>query len=433
MFEDTIIAPISGLGTAAVAVLRISGPDAWEIASKVFTPWPIQVEPLKARYGQFVHGDEGLVLPFREGHSFTGEHAVEMFVHGSPVSVSMLIDACARCGARLAKPGEFTQRAFMNGKIDLTQAEAIRDTIEAETDHQFRAASRARQGAMKHAVRDLIQQILSIRATVEATVDFSEEIGDLDRDKASHSVRAILGRLDSLISRADSARLLRKGMYIAIIGAPNCGKSSLLNALLHSERAIVSETAGTTRDFLEEKVSFKGFPVILADTAGLRDSSDPIEKIGISRGQNLANQADLVWFLYDGSAGLSEAERVAYASIDRPKWLIANKCDLGPPVSEHTMTISALEGTGLDQLIDQVIQQFNSAGSEPGPNERQTALLREAHDALSECQLHLNFDTPPDLISVLLTDAYSYLVEVTGDQIQENMIDKIFRDFCLGK
>ena len=431
MVEDTIVAPISGPGPSAIAVLRLSGPDSYLIASQVFSPWPVPVRPLHAVYGKFAHGDDGIVLPFQAGKSFTGEETVELSIHGSRASVQGLLDACLQAGARIAKPGEFTQRAFMNGRVDLTQAEAIRETIEADTERQLRAANRAREGRTGDAVRQILKSIMSVIALVEATVDFSEEIGDLDREEAARILKEATKTLEILASRAENARLVRNGIYIAIIGPPNSGKSSLLNSILNSDRALVSSIPGTTRDFLEERVSLNGYLVTLADTAGLRDTEDPIETLGIVRSYDIAGQADMVWFLFDSSQGLSPQDEDIYNSISTKKLLLANKSDLAKP--SKGLAISAKTGEGILELTDHVINEFETLGDEPSPNERQLSLLLQALSTLLESVDHLHADTPVDLISVLLNDAYSSLAEITGDQIEEDMIDRIFRDFCLGK
>ncbi len=332
-FTDTIVAPITGNQSAAVAWVRISGPEAWRIASVVFKAWPTEPVSHRAVFGAYIYGDSGLALPFETGHSYTGEQSVELSLHGSTVSVRNLVESCLANGARLAEPGEFTLRAFLNGRLDLTQAEAVRDTVDAKTDGQLRAANFNRKGVLRREVSALREGVLTLLARVEASVDFSEEIGDLDRDHmARRRSRAILEGLDRLLGTADAGMIVRNGYRIAIVGPPNAGKSSLLNALLGEDRSIVTAIAGTTRDYVEEVLEVAGIPVILIDTAGLRSTEDLVETIGIERTRSIASNADEVWYLYDAASGWTpEDDDDRPQAMDRPVIILANKTDLRAP------------------------------------------------------------------------------------------------------
>jgi tRNA modification GTPase len=425
---ETIFAPISGLPPAAISVVRISGPDAWQIASKVFQPWPEKPEARYARYGRFSNGDDGIALPFAEGQSFTGEETVELSIHGSRASLSALLADCEAAGARPAEPGEFTLRAFLNGRIDLTQAEAVRETVEAETERQLRSANRNREGRLRDEVLELRSQVTRVLAALEASVDFSEEIGDFDRQAGVERLQPVADRLHELAVLARSGRLLREGLRIAIVGPPNAGKSSLLNAILGSERAIVSEIPGTTRDYVEERADFLGYPVVLVDTAGLRETLDPVESIGVQRARAAAANADVIWYVFDATLGVVEAD---LESFDRPVILLANKSDLSAP--SMGTAVSAKTRLGLDSLIASTAASFEVSDDAAVVNARQGLLLREAEASLKDALEHLRGDTPSDLLSVLLNECLDRLGQITGETVSTDMLERIFRDFCIGK
>jgi tRNA modification GTPase len=428
---DTIFASITGLPPAAISVVRLSGPEAWETAGKLFEPWPETPAPRYATYGKYFHGDDGIAIAFAEGHSFTGEQTVEMSIHGSRASLSELLAACEQAGARPAKPGEFTLRAFLNGRIDLTQAEAVRETVEAETERQLRSANRNREGRLRDEVSNLRKEVTAVLAALEASVDFSEEIGEFDREKAFDRLHPVAERIQQLGDQAQSGRILREGLRIAIVGPTNAGKSSLLNALLGVDRAIVSEVPGTTRDYVEERASFLGYPVVLVDTAGLRETIDPIESIGVQRARSAAANADLIWFVFDASLGLTQAEHSEIARFERPVKLLANKSDLW--MTDVGQPISAKTRLGLDSLIAETANEFQISDDVTVVNARQAVLLAEAHSTLVDALEHLEGDTPSDLLSVLLCEILDRLGQITGETIGTDMLERIFRDFCIGK
>lgn len=425
---DTIVAPITGAGAAAVATIRLSGPEAWQVASAVFSPWA--PEPLKATYGRYRHGDDGIALPFSEGHSYTGDESVELSIHGSTASVRNLMESCIRAGARMAEPGEFTQRAFLNGRIDLTQAEAVRDTIDARTDAQLRLANLQREGLLRRRVSAMTHSIGKVLAAVEASVDFSEEIGELDRPSAIASLDAISTEIAELLATASISRILRQGLRVAIVGPPNAGKSSLLNAILGSERAIVTEIPGTTRDFVEEQIEVEGFPVVLIDTAGLRESKDRIESLGIQRSRAIAAGADHVWFVYDATTGPTADDKALVASFASAT-LVANKCDLTPP--DQGIAVSARTGEGISELLMALPIDQDIAHREVAVNPRHSALLEQTRQSLDVAMATLRSNRPTDLVSVLLQDSIQALGQITGETASPDMISRIFADFCIGK
>jgi tRNA modification GTPase len=428
---DTIVAPITGTQPAAVATIRISGPDAWAIARKVFFRFPNEVESHKAIYGRCQAAGSGLALPFAEGHSYTGEESVEISVHGSPVAVRALINDCIQHGARMAEPGEFTQRAFLNGRVDLTKAEAVRDLVNAETEAQQRGADTLFRGGLQREVQEIIEHLTKQLVAVEAAVDFSEEIGELDRTGLGLNLKADRARIERLTESAPAGRILREGLRIAIVGPPNAGKSSLLNWILGFERAIVDEVAGTTRDFVEEKVEIEGILCVLYDTAGLRETSDKVESLGIQRTRTIAAKVDEVCYIYDSSVGWTPLDQSTVESFERPVTILANKCDLA--LSEPGIPVSAKTGEGLDLLRQWVKQKADIDRHKMLINQRHESCLREALVALDSSIAALDHDLPEDLISVGLRDAIAKLGQITGETATADIIDRIFHDFCIGK
>ncbi len=428
---DTIVAAITGSQAAAVAWIRLSGPDSWAIASRVFGNWPSQPQSHRAVFGVYSHGDSGLALPFEDKQSYTGERSVELSIHGSRASSRALVQLCLDEGARMAEPGEFTLRAFLNGRVDLTQAEAVRDTVESETDAQLRAANLNRRGVLKREVSDIRNGVLKVLANVEASVDFSEEIGDLDRIGALTSTEEQIGRIEQLLASADTNRILRNGFRIAIVGPPNAGKSSLLNALLGEDRSIVSDIAGTTRDYVEERVEIGGVPIVLIDTAGLRESTDRIESIGIQRTISMAANSDAIWYVYDSQVGFTPDDQATVDTFDRPVSLLANKSDLVVPT--QGIPISAITRDGLSTLLDHVTSLVATSPSSPLINARHQPLLIQAKESLQLVRDTLSHHAPDDLLSVLLTEAAHFLGEITGETAAPDMIERIFHDFCIGK
>jgi tRNA modification GTPase len=428
--SDTIVAPITAVG-GAVAVVRVSGPLAWSVGAAVFSPWPGAVESHRAVYGRYSHGDDGLALPFAPGRSYTGEESVELSVHGSLASVQALVGACLGAGARMAEPGEFTLRAFMNGRMDLTQAEGVRDSVEARTDAQLRQANLLRDGALRDQVRAIREEVVGVLAAVEASTDFSEEVGELDRARACASCLRVCASLSGLLETAGAARVVREGFSVAIVGLPNAGKSSLLNAILKSDRAIVTAAPGTTRDTVEEPIEIDGLLVRLIDTAGLRDSADEVERLGVERSLFALQNADLVWYVYDAGRGWTEDDEGSYAAIARPKMVVANKSDVA--LGGHGVRVSAKTRAGLGELFDETRQVVGAWDCVALVNSRHAPLLRDALCAIERTIDTLSQPVPDDLAAVDLQAAVRALGEVTGETAAPNVIERVFHDFCIGK
>ena len=428
---DTIVAPITGAQPAAVAIVRLSGPAAWSIARELFEPVPSKVVPRHAYYGTFSHGDDGLLIYFEEGKSFTGELSTECQIHGSPISVRKLLEAAQREGARLAEPGEFTYRAFMNGRLDLSQAEGVRESVEAMSSRQFYHANLLRRGELRHQLAHVSDRLYKVLAMIEASVDFSEEIGELDRPQAIEALPIV--ELQQLQEQAQRGILERQGLTVAITGPPNAGKSSLLNRLLGAERAIVTSQAGTTRDTVEEAAEINGMLVRFIDTAGLRDALDEAERQGVERSLLAAKAANRIWFVYDAASGWDDAVEGEWNRLGCPITIVANKSDLAPPARADHLPVSALTGAGMRELMGTL--------SSAEPNDEPIVSMNQRHLPLIERALASSLlakevfeqPIPDDLASVHLRDAVQAVGEITGDTASDDMIERIFRDFCIGK
>ncbi len=442
-FFDTIVAPITGVQKAAVAVIRLSGPESWRIARQLFTPNIVSAQARYAYYGRFAHGDDGLLTLFADGHSFTGEETAEMSIHGSPASVRGLLDCCVERGARLAGPGEFTQRAFMHGRIDLTQAEAIRDVIESETAVQIQAAQRNRAGKLRAEIVEIAEALNSVLTAVEATTDFSEEIGELDAWVQVHRLEKGLAKVEHLLGTAATGEMIRQGALVAILGRPNAGKSSLLNAILRSDRAIVTPIPGTTRDVLETFVELNGFPVRLFDTAGVRATADEIEAEGVRRAREVAAKADLVLYVYAADEGWQDEDSAEIAALNSGSAnegdsaptsrviVLANKADLAD--AERGVPISALTGDGLAELFNQISDHLCELSASPVINARHQIELQTAAESIQLAMETLNSAMPTDLASVHLQTGIAALGRVIGESVSADILERIFRDFCIGK
>lgn len=423
---DTILAPITGSGKAAVSIVRLSGPDAVLIARRLFPHLPEPPEHSFASYGPFSNGDDGYALFFEAGRSYTGEETVELMPHGSPASVRALIEAGLAAGARFAAPGEFTMRAFQNGRIDLTQAEGVRDLIEAETELQLRQAAHQRSGSIRDVCLELSSKVAKALAVIEASVDFSEEIGDPDLGNIDVQLSFVQAELQRLLSTARVGRILREGYRVAIVGPPNAGKSSLFNRVLGYARAIVTDTPGTTRDVLQETIDLDGIPTILMDTAGLRETSDQIERLGIERSRGAAASADLVWFVTDGADGAEPLQGVETLHI-------VNKIDLGAPVGT-AIGVSAHTGAGVPDLLAETAKRALAGwNGDPLLAPRHAMLLSEALESVANCREAIQRQAPYDLLAADLRLALSAIGGITGESPSADLLERIFADFCIGK
>lgn len=428
-WHDTIFAPITALG-GAVAVVRVTGPEAGSLARKVCCGLADLPAPRKSVHVKLVTRDDALLTYFPGGESYTGDETVEIAGHGSRAAMQSLLDQLRAAGGRMARPGEFTERAFLNGRMDLTQAEGVRDLIAAETEAQLRQAALHRDGVLRNQIAALRVRLARHLAAIEATIDFAEEIGDLDRGPMLDDLVQIADQLRRMHRTVEPGRLLREGVRIAILGEPNVGKSSLLNALLRRDRALVTPIPGTTRDYLEESVELDGVKCVLIDTAGLRQTQDPVERLGIDRSHELAASADLLWLIFESGCEPPKDLPQTRAKVR----LVANKCDLrrhpGPEIA-----VSATSGAGLDRLIASISPDLGlgQATHTPLLNPRHGSCVSEALSQVELAASALRADVPLDLAAVGLRGTLTALAEVEGIDADGELLDHIFATFCIGK
>lgn len=445
MQGETIAAIATPPGEGALAVIRISGEKALSVADKVFlaAKFTSTIEERRVVFGKIVDAagsvlDEVLLTVFRNPRSYTGEDLVEISGHGGTVVASRLLAAVLAAGARMARPGEFTERAFHNGKLDLTQAEAVMDLINAQTDRAAKAAAGQLEGRLGSEIHALRAQLLETVAHLEAFIDFPEEgIDPQSGEVLRKRMESIRGHLDGLLATANEGRLLREGITLALCGAPNAGKSSLLNRLLGMERAIVSETAGTTRDTIEERASLVGYPFRVIDTAGLRETEDPVEREGVERARRAAEAADLRIHLVDAS------EKGSPSPLFADELLVLNKVDL---VTERDalpagIQISCRSGEGIETLVQAILAKATGRSSALGEAAPDVTAINTRHrDCLLKARGHLDAaisllesGEPPELVAVELRSALGDVGEIVGEAGTEEILGKIFSSFCIGK
>jgi tRNA modification GTPase len=446
---DTIVAAATPPGRGSVGIVRISGPKAPEIAAVILGELP---QPRRASLARFLDGeqqpiDAGFALFFPAPHSYTGEHVLELHGHGGPVVVETVIARVLELGARRALPGEFTQRAFLNDKLDLAQAESIADLIDAGSREAARAAMRSLQGEFSAMVQGLTEAVIELRTYVEAAIDFPEEEVDFLADRQlTDKLLTVRDHFDAVEQSARQGRLLHEGMTVVIAGRPNAGKSSLLNRLAGYDAAIVTPTPGTTRDVLRERIDIDGMPLHVLDTAGLRESPDDIEKEGIRRAEAAIARADRVLFVIDASedpAGVAFNEERKRLPADVPVTLVFNKCDLavGIPVSDTIsgpprITLSALSGLGLDLLrahLKTCVGFRTSEGGTVSARQRHLDALARARAHVEEAERQLNERRAGELVAEELRAAQQALGEITGAFTTDDLLGRIFASFCIGK
>ena len=453
--DKTIAAISTPAGRGGISVIRISGQDAVSIADTVFSGG-IKLADAKSHtvhYG-FIRKDgetidEVLVTLMRAPKTFTREDVVEISAHGGTVTAKRVLDAVIAAGAELAQPGEFTKRAFLNGRIDLSQAEAVIDIINAENDLSRKNAVSQLEGSLSREIKEIRASLVHLAAAMQVIIDYpDEDLADVTAEDILDTLTVCKSRADKLLATADSGAIIRDGIRAAIAGKPNVGKSSLLNALARYDRAIVTDIAGTTRDTIEERVDLGGVPLVLIDTAGIRETNDAVEKIGVERSRKSVEEADLVIVMIDGSADIDDDDAEILEKTKNAKRIILiNKTDLsrGKCVDEvrklasgAVIEISALTGDGIDALKDEISSMYNLGELERGngaviTNARHKSALIKASAALGSGIGALRADMPTDIASIDINEAIDALGEITGETVSDDIVRDIFHSFCVGK
>jgi tRNA modification GTPase len=458
--SETIAAISTPSGVGAIAIVRMSGPAACSITTKLFRPSFLDpdgkwLRPHHASYGKLHNTDgddidEVVVTPFLKPHSYTGEDLIEISCHGSPLIASRILSLLIDQGARLARAGEFTERAFLNGRIDLTQAEAVLDLIQSKTNRQSKNALSILSGDLGRQIRSIRAKLLELLTNITAGIDFPEEVGETPPQDVDAILTGAIDLLSSLAATARSGKFLREGLRVAIVGRPNAGKSSLLNQLLKNDRAIVSDSPGTTRDLIEELLDMNGLPVILVDTAGIRHTKDEVEQMGMERTERAINDAQVVLHVADVTHGWqSDEENIAKVIGEKPWFLVHNKIDLlqQSTMPENKMAnheskvaeiqLSAKTGEGLPLLTERIcaFALGGSARGSEGPtlNERQASLCAEAVKDLKLARETVAAGMPQDCVATDLKTAIDRLSEMSGQMVTEEVIASVFANFCIGK
>lgn len=456
---DTIAAISTPPGEGAISIVRMSGENAVKIATKFFQGKDLtQVASHTINYGHIIDPashreiDEVMVSVLRGPKTYTREDIIEINCHGGIVSTNEILQLLLQNGARLAEPGEFTKRAFLHGRIDLTQAESVMDLIRAKTDRSMKVALNQLDGNLAHLINNLRQDILDVLAQVEVNIDYPEydDVETLTTKMLKEKALAVRDRIKQLEQTAKQGKILREGLATAIVGRPNVGKSSLLNHLLHEDKAIVTDIAGTTRDVIEEYVNVRGVPLKLIDTAGIRETDDKVEKIGVERSRQAIDQADLVMLLLNASEPLTaEDQELLAATADKKRIVVLNKTDLPQQLdqaelqtylkpAEEVIALSVLANAGIDRLEEQIAKLFfggieNSQTTVIVTNARHVALLNKAEQSLTAVLQGIEAGMPVDLCQIDMTAAWDSLGEITGDSYQDELLDQLFSQFCLGK
>lgn len=449
---DTIVAIATPPGRGGIGVVRLSGPDAHAIARRLvahegeLAPRHATLSLVRAGTDSMDDSaepiDQAIVVYFPGPASYTGDDVVEVSAHGSPIVLKGIVSAAVQAGARLAMPGEFTLRAYLNGRIDLAQAEAVADLIDAVTPLQAQAAFDQLQGTLTRTIGAIDEALFDLMARLEASIDFPEEgYHFIDPGTLAASMDAIAARMAALLTEARRGRLVREGLQVAIVGGPNVGKSTLFNALVGAPRAIVTDVPGTTRDLITETIDLHGLRVTLVDTAGLRESSDPIESEGVSRSRGAAGVADLLLLVADGSGPLSDGDLGMFSEMtDIKRLIVSSKTDLGSAWTRpDAIAVSSMTGRGLDDLRSRIVQALDIDLTRDRPeitNVRHIALVERAHDAVGRARAAILAEggsLPEEFVLADLQDARAALEEITGKRTPDDVLAHVFARFCVGK
>jgi len=456
--EDTIAAIATAYGEGGIGIIRISGENALPILKEVFEMQGTQNEIISRRmnYGKIVDRDrnqlidEVLAIYMKGPKTYTAEDVVEINCHGSMVSLRKTLALVLRKGARLAEPGEFTKRAFLNGRLDLSQAEAVIDMIQAKTDRGFDVAISQLEGVLSERIAEIRKALLDLLVEITVNIDYpDEDIEIMTYEKLKKNTVLIGDMIEKLLSTADTGRMIREGIRVAIVGKPNVGKSSLMNGLLRETRAIVTEIPGTTRDTIEEVISIRNIPVYLIDTAGIRETSDKVEQLGIEKSKQALNQADFIILILDGSSPLTrEDEEIMQHLNDRKLLVLLNKNDLGQELTIEeiqnrftngsVIETSLIKGDGIEEIedtIESLVYQGKVTQQESlmVNNVRHIELLKQAEDSISDALQMIEKREALDFIEIDINHAYELLGEIIGETVSDDIINEVFARFCLGK
>ncbi|WP_404462728.1 tRNA uridine-5-carboxymethylaminomethyl(34) synthesis GTPase MnmE [Sutcliffiella horikoshii] len=462
MYEfDTIAAISTPMGEGAIAIVRLSGEEAFRIIDEIFvTPSSKKMKDVASHtihYGHIVDPktekiiEEVMVSVMRGPKTFTREDVVEINCHGGLVSVNKLLQLVLSRGARLAEPGEFTKRAFLNGRIDLSQAEAVMDLIRAKTDRAMNVALGQMEGRLSKLIQKLRQEILETLAHVEVNIDYPEydDVEEMTHQLLLEKSTYVKEELEKLLQTSQQGKILREGLSTVIIGRPNVGKSSLLNSLVHENKAIVTDIPGTTRDVIEEYVSVRGVPLRLVDTAGIRETEDIVERIGVERSREVLKKADLILLVLNNNDDLTDEDKQLFEAVKGMDVIvIVNKTDLPTKIdieqvkelaNNHTVISTSLkEEKGIDELEEGISSMFFQGDLEAGDmtyvsNSRHIGLITQAQQALEDAIVGMESGVPIDIVQIDLTRTWEILGEIIGDAVHESLIDQLFSQFCLGK
>ena len=455
---STIVSISTAPGIGGIGIIRMSGKESFEILEKIFKPKKEErIENIKGytmKYGNIVDNgeivDEVLVSYFKEPKSYTTENMCEINSHGGNVVVKRILEICLKNGAKLAEPGEFTKRAFLNGRIDLVQAESVIDIINAKSEKEAKTGMKQLEGFLSKEIKDIKNKIMDVMVNIEVSIDYPEyDVEDVTNKQISDMLDEVNEKLKKLEKSFDNGKIIKEGIRTAIIGKPNAGKSSLLNAILKENRAIVTEFEGTTRDTIEEFVNINGIPLQLIDTAGIREAKDEVEKIGISKSKQIAKEADLIIAIFDSTKDLSTEDLEILNLIkDKKSIIILNKIDLESKidenneklkeVSDNIIKISVLNNIGIDDLYKKISEMFNLNeinldNENVITNVRHKDLIRKAIENVNKTKETLNNKMPLDIVAINIKDILEDLGNITGEVVDENIINEIFSKFCLGK
>ena len=450
--NDTIAAISTTLGVGAISIIRVSGSDAIKIVNSIFKGKDLKkVESHTISYGHIKDGDnlldEVLVSVMKSPKTFTTEDIVEINCHGGIATTNKVLEAVLKNGARLAEPGEFTKRAFLNGRIDLSQAESTMDLINAKTESKRKAALNGLDGYVSKLIKNLRQEILEILATIEVNIDYPEyeDIETMTNEKLKPKIENVIKEIKKIIKESENGKVLTSGIKTVIIGRPNVGKSSLLNRLLDEEKAIVTDIEGTTRDTVEGSITINGVMLDIIDTAGIRKTNDIVEKIGVNKSYSLIESADLVIIVLNNNEKLTEEDKNILEYCKNKKVIVViNKSDLADKIDisnipyENIIRTNTVDLNGLDELKDKIVELFNLEELTKEDykylnNVRQISLIKEAKDILLEALSGINNATPVDLVEIDIKRAWEKLGEIIGATYTDELLDQLFSQFCLGK